>query len=76
MAFGSGYLIAMAGVPTIVPFNEIPDSDVIKLNSGYPSAQLLEKSAQAFDKAASECMVRATDIGVESICVLLWYNAA
>lgn len=49
----------MAGVsPTIVPFNDTPKLDEYRLSSGYPGIPLLEKSAQAFDKAASVCMVR------------------
>lgn len=47
----------MATVPRIVPTNNMPKSDAIELNIGYPCIRLLEKSAQAFDKAASDCMV-------------------
>ena len=48
----------MATVP-IVPFNNIPPLDEFWLNSGYPCNALMEKSAQAFAKAASDCMVRS-----------------
>lgn len=47
----------MAHVPRLVPFNDVPPLDKFKLSSGYPSIRLVEKSAQAFDKAASDCMV-------------------
>ena len=49
---------AMATVPRIVPFNDAPSLDEFQLSSGYPGVELIEKSAQAFDKAASDCMVR------------------
>lgn len=48
--------IVMAVVPCLVPFNAAPNLDEFKLSSGYPGVQLLEKSAQAFNKAASHCM--------------------
>jgi len=48
----------MATVPHIVPVNDMPKSDTVELNIGYPCIRLMEKSAQAFDKAASDCMVR------------------
>lgn len=48
----------MAAVPRLVIFNNMPGSDEMQLSSGYPCVPLLEKSAQAFDKAASDCMVR------------------
>ena len=48
----------MADVSPIIPFNDTPKLDEYRLSSGYPGIALLEKSAQAFDKAASVCMVR------------------
>ena len=47
----------MATVPSIVVFNDMPPVDEFWLNSGYPGIELMEKSAQAFDKATSDCMV-------------------
>ena len=44
-------------VPPIIPFNDMPPLDEFHLSSGYPGFALIEKSAQAFDKAASDCMV-------------------
>lgn len=48
----------MADISTIIPFNDAPNLDEFQLSSGYPGNSLMEKSAQAFDKAASDCMVR------------------
>ena len=42
---------------SMVPFNDLPPLDEFRLSSGYPRIELMEKSAQAFDKAASDCMV-------------------
>jgi len=47
----------MATVPSIVVFNDMPPVDEFWLNSGYPGIELMEKSAQAFGKATSDCMV-------------------
>ena len=44
-------------VPPMIPFNDIPPLDEFQLSSGYPGFALIEKSAQAFDKASSDCMV-------------------
>ena len=51
----------MATVP-IVPFNDIPLLDEFRLSSGYPCIALMEKSAKAFAKAASDCMVSASRV--------------